>query len=318
MIKSIRKVLKKRKAKVFFFFLGCSAAIWFINSLNQEYVGTSDFDLQYVNFPDGYLFKEATKREMEVKLRAGGFTFLGFNFKRKKVKIDVSEAEMIGDRFFVPEKMYRSQIIKQLSSSMTLLEIEQDTLFLDLLAVSTKKVPVRPTTDIDVAQNHLLEGKIRVAPDSITLTGPEKEIDTIRGVRTQKITLSALRSDFSEEAKLMKSPKLKNTSYSVNAVIISGKVFRFSEKTLKLPITVVNLPDGLEIKTFPDEVSVLCKAKPGRLRTLKASDFQVVGDYETTKGGTSEKLAIALTKWPKDLQSARLEPNEVEYIVKKQ
>lgn len=318
MIKSIRRVLKKRKAKVFFFFLGCSAAIWFINSLNQEYVGTSDFDLEYVNFPDGFLFKGATKREMEVKLRAGGFTFLGFNFKRKKVKIDVSEAETMGDRFFVPEKRYRGQIIKQLSGSMTLLEIEEDTLFLDLLAVSIKKVPVRPTAVITMAQNYLLEGEIQVAPDSITLTGPEKEIDTIEEVRTQKITLSDLTSDFSEEAKLFKSPNLKNTSYSESTAIISGKVFRFSEKTLKLPIRVVNLPDGIEIKTFPDEMSVLCKAKAERLRTLKVSDFQVEGDYQTTEGGTSENLTIELKKKPKGLHSARLADTEVEYIVKKQ
>lgn len=317
MIERIRRVLKKRKAKIWFIFLGCSAAIWFIKSLSQTYVSTSDFDLVYVNYPDGYVYKGASKKDMDVKLRAGGFTFLGFNFKKKKVTIDVSEAQQKGDKFFVPESMYRSQIEKQLSGTMELLEIDNDTLFLDMLAVVTKKVPVKPRATMNLAQNYLLDGKIQTAPDSISITGPPEEIDSITQVRTEKIALPDLTSDFTEEVSLSKSPKLENTSYSESTAIITGKVIRFSEKIIDLPIRVLNLPEGAEIKTFPDKVSVVCKAKTGVLKTLKLSDFQVVADYKSVENGASTVLPLKLQRKPEGLHSAQLKQREVEYILKK-
>lgn len=317
MIKNIKRVLKKRKAKVFFVFLACSATIWFINALSQTYVGTAAFDLEYVNFPDGYLFKGASKDEMEVKLRAGGFQFLSFNFRNKGVLIDVSKAEMNENKFFMPESAYRAQIEKQLSGSMALLEIENDTLFMDILPVTTKKVPVKPRVQMDLGQNYLLDGKIEVTPDSIWVTGPKEEVDSIVQLRTQKIILPDLTADFTKELNVSISSKLKNTSYSENKVVLSGKIVRFSEKIFQVSIVIINLPEDLEIKTFPETVSIVCKAKVERLKLLKASDFQVVADYASKKNEASEELSLQLVRKPEGLHSVRLKEKNVEYIVKK-
>ena len=317
MIKNIKRVLKKRKAKVFFIFLGCSAAIWFINALSQTYVSTTAFDLEYVNFPDGYLFKGASKKQMEVKLRAGGFQFLGFNFKNKKVSIDISEAEKRNNKFYVPEVRYRTQIEKQLTGSMSLLEIDGDTLFLDMLGVITKKLPVRPRVKMNLAQNYLLEGEIRMTPDSISVTGPEDEVDSITQIRTEKMTLPDLTSDFSQELAVFKAPKLKNTTYSELSVVLSGEITRFTEKIFELPIVVINLPDNLDIKTFPDKVSVICQAKMKRLKELKQSDFEVVADYSAKTNETSKELPLELRIKPEGLHSVKLKETEVEYIAKK-
>lgn len=317
MIKNIKRVLKKRKAKVFFVFLACSAAIWFINALSQTYVGTAAFDLEYVNFPDGYLFKGASKDEMEVKLRAGGFQFLSFNFRNKGVRIDVSKAEITENKFFMPESAYRSQIEKQLSGSMALLEIEDDTLFVDILPVITKKVPVKPRVQMNLGQNYILDGKIEVTPDSIFVTGPEEEVDSMVQLRTKKIILPNLTADFTEELNISISSKLKNTSYSENKVVLSGKIVRFSEKIFQVSIMVINLPDALEIKTFPEKVSIVCKAKVERLKLLKASDFQVVADYASKKNEASEELSLQLVRKPEGLHSVLLKEKNVEYIVKK-
>lgn len=317
MIKSIKRVLKKRKAKIFLVFLGCSAAIWFINALSQTYVGNAAFDLEYVNFPEGYLFKGASKNEMDVKIRAGGFQFLGFNFQNKKVSIDVSEAEKINSKFYVPENRYRTQIEGQMMGSMDLLEIDDDTLFLDMISVITRKLPVKPRVKMNLAQNYLLDGEMKLIPDSISVTGPAKEIDSMVQIRTENIILPDLASDFTEEIAVYKSPGLKNTSYSEKTVTLIGKIARFSEKMIEVPITVINLSDNLEIKTFPDKVVIVCKAKINLLKELQASDFKVVADYGTKENASSEKLKLELRKKPKGLHSAKLKETEVEFIVKK-
>ena len=303
---------------MFFVFLACSATIWFIKALSQTYVSTAAFDLQYVNLPDGYLFKGASKDEMDVKLRAGGFQFLGFNFKNRIVSIDVAEAEKNTGKFFIPETRYRAQIENQLPQAMALLEIEDDTLFLDMLPVFTRKVPVKPRINLDLSQNYLLDGDVVITPDSISITGPKEEIDTIQQLRTERLSLADLNDDFSKRLKIEVSSQLKNTSFSESQVVLKGKIVRFSERVFEVPITVINLPADLEIKTFPDKVSVICKAKIDRLKLLKDTDFQVIADYADQKDSQSDELALTLKIKPEGLHSVSLKEKGTEYIVKKQ
>lgn len=313
----INGVLKKRKAKVFFVFLLCSMTIWFLNSLSKTYVGKATFDLEFENIPEGYMFKGASKDKMDVKIRAGGFQFLGFNFSNKKVAIDLAEADRNNSKFYVPENRYRTQIENQISGSMALLEIDNDTLFLDMMEVITKKVPVRPRAKINLAQNFMLDGKITVTPDSVTITGPIKEIDSIVQVHTEMISLPDLDSNFSEETPISQAPSLKNTTYSDISVELSGKIARFSEKVLEVPIQITGLPENLQIKIFPEKVSVVCKAKVARLKLLRPEDFKVVARYKAPKQGAPATLRLSLDKKPEGLHNVGLKTNEVDYVVKR-
>lgn len=317
-IQKIKRGLKKRKVKVFLLFLLCSALIWFINNLSRPYVGNAVFDLEFVNMPEGFLFEKASKSTIDVKLRAGGFQFLRFNFTNKKVNIDLSELESSSSTFFAPPNIYRKQIETQLSGSMALLEIDDDTLFFEMLAVKSKKVPVKPRVVINLANNYLLDGKLQISPDSITVTGPSEEIDTIKLVRSEKITLPDLASNFSEDIDLVLSQELKNSSYSVYSVNLKGEIARFSEKIFKLPVQKINFPEGVEVRTFPEMVSVLCKAKMQHLKELHDSDFQVIADYDSIKKSSSNEIPLKIGKKPDGLHSAKLLETEVEFILKRQ
>ncbi|WP_149276020.1 CdaR family protein [Pareuzebyella sediminis] len=317
-LQKIKNGLKKRKVKVFLVFLFCSALIWFINNLSRSYTGDAVFDLNFMNVPDGYLYESASKNKVGVKLKAGGFQFLRFNFMNKRVNIDLSQLSKNDSSFFAPVASYRQQIESQLPRSMVLLEMDEDTLFFEMLPVMSKKVPVKPKVVINLAQNYLMEGGIKVTPDSILLTGPKKEIDTIDWVRTKGIRLPDLDADFSRDVDIVRPEKLEHTTFSENGVNLKAKIARFSEKVFKVPITTVNFPAGAEIKTFPEMASVLCKAKIKRLQELEESDFQVVGDYESIKDPSSKELKLSLVKQPEGLHSTTLLEDEVEYVIKKE
>ncbi|NNE76370.1 MAG: YbbR-like domain-containing protein [Pricia sp.] len=298
-------------------FLLCSSMIWFINNLSQTYTGNAVFDLQFVNVPEEYLFEKASKNNVGVKLRAGGFQFLRFNFMNKKVSIDLSELEKNDSLFFALPATYRRQIESQLPGSMVLLEMDNDTLFFEMLPVASKKVPVKPKVVMNLARNYLMESGIEAIPDSITITGPSEEIDTISWVKTEKITLPDLASNFSKDADIFQPSGLENTTFSTYTVNLKGEIARFSEKVFKVPIRTVNFPDGVEVRTFPEKVSILCKAKMKRLQELEDSDFQIIADYSTIENGSAKTLQLSIAKEPDGLHSVKLLENEVEYILKK-
>jgi YbbR domain-containing protein len=200
---------------------------------------------------------------------------------------------------------------------MTLLEADRDTLFFDFYTLYEKEVPVRPNIKIDLGQNYLMDGEIEISPKNIIIKGPKKEIAEVDSVSTLKMELSDLNSDFETTAALNKPAGLVNTTYSTNSVRVSGKVFRFSEKIIDVPVEVINLPEGTAIRTFPNAVSVLCKARMDILKNLGVADFKVVGDFNTAKR-KNQNITVELKERPENLQSAQLLENEVEYILKRE
>ncbi len=317
MIQKIKNGLKKRKVKLFLVFLLCSTLAWFISNLSKSYTSNATFDFEFVNISHDRLLISATKNQIDVKLEAVGFRLFGFSFKNKRVKIDMSTIKKKGGRFYIPYKIYKKQIEKQIPSSMRLFEMDQDTLFFEFDEVISKNVPVKPRIKLNLAQNYLLDGKVTIEPSAITIKGPKSEVDTIKDVKTSKIDLPDLTSNFSQKATIYISEALKNTSFSTESVLIIGKVSRFSEKIIEVDVDVINLPKELEMKVFPNKVGILCKATMTTLKTLSSSDFRLIVDYAKIKENRIKKLSLVLQKKPKNLHNAILKEKEVAYILKR-
>lgn len=317
MFKNIKKGHDKRKLRVFFVFLLASSLIWFLSTLSQTYTAKTVLDLNYSNSNKGLRLTKAFTDQVDVKLQTVGFQFLGFNFKKRAVTLDLAEVKRIDDRYFLPSDEYRNQIEKQFSSSMQLLEIASDTLFFNFLEMASKEIPVESNIKINLAHNYLLDGALKIEPSIITVTGPKDEIDTIETAHLVKLDLPEMTADFSMKTNIFKSSELKYTSYSNDLVQIKGKVSKFSEKIVDVPIQVINQPKGRLVRTFPDEVSILCKAKIEELKNIGPGDFKVIADYSEIRNSRSNILALTIEKKPTKIFTATLMETKVEYILNK-
>ncbi|MEH6682074.1 MAG: YbbR-like domain-containing protein [Sediminicola sp.] len=318
-MEKIRNILQRRKVKVFSLFLLCAAMAWFISNLSEQYSSTAKFKLLYVNVPDSLLFRESSKDRLEVKLRTSGFQFLRFNFMGKEIVLDLSKVQKKGNTYFLPQEECRSQIERQLTDYITLLEIdEREPLSFDLYQKHFKKVPIISQVEMEFIQNHILDGEVGLEPSEVTISGPKNEIDSIGSVRTIERTFTNITSNFSAKVNLVKSDKLKNTQYSTNNVRLTAKVAKFSEKMMEVPVEVINLPKQWDIKTFPNKVSLLCKAKINILKGLDGSDFRVVADFSKVGDSSGSIMALELKKRPAELYDVKLIEQEVEFILKKE
>ncbi|MEB8345684.1 YbbR-like domain-containing protein [Flavobacteriaceae bacterium KMM 6898] len=319
MIKKTNNGLQKRKVKIFSLLLLCSGLAWFVSNLTERYTSTTMFKLEYVNVPDSLLFKGSSTNKLKVKLKCTGFQFLRYNFSPKIVQLDLSYIKKKGTKYYLPQETCFKQIDGQLPSSISLVDIDnRDSLYFALYRLYSKTVPVISKLKIDYAQNYMLDGSLKMEPTEVTLSGPKNEVDTIRNVRTSEVNLKEVTDDFLKQLTLEKSNKLVNTRYSTNKVRISGKVARFSEKILEVPVEVTNLLQDIEIKTFPNKISVICKGKIERLKNVKASDFRVVADFNTVRDTKSSMIVLKLANKPEGLFDIKLLEKEVEYILKKQ
>jgi hypothetical protein len=163
-----------------------------------------------------------------------------------------------------------------------------------------------------------MDNTYTLLPDSITVMGPKMEIDTLTGLTTQTLVLPHTTSDISKKLKLNLPSSLKNTKYSHHSVTLSAKVFKFSERVFKVPVEVINVPEGVGIRTFPESVSVLCRGRMGAIKALLVTDFVVTADYSGLKDKNENVLDLKLTKKPDSVNVVQLRENKVEFILKRQ
>ena len=217
--------------------------------------------------------------------------------------------------YYVASNDFQGQISDQLAGSMQLVNVGIDTLFIEYVAVTEKVVPVEISGSYSAAQNHLIDGSVKVIPEEVTLVGPREEIDTIKRIRTAAVDHLDLTADFSFKEELISPENLLHTTLSPGQVEITGTVYKFSEKLIDVPVTVLNVPAGMEIKTFPEVVQVLCRAKLDRLKTLTADDFSVTADYTTLQ--KEQLLQVRIQEQPGDIPSAQLLDTQLEYILRR-
>ena len=133
---------KKRKLNIFIIFLVCSSLIWLISKLSENYAQRTAFNLAYENVPDSLLLTGSSKQQIDTRLQASGFKFLGFNFGKKDIRIDLSQVRNTGNSFFIQKEEYQKQIEEQLPDNMALLSVDQDTLYVYFKKLFTKEVEV--------------------------------------------------------------------------------------------------------------------------------------------------------------------------------
>lgn len=316
MLKKIIGGLNKRKVKVFLLFLICSVLAWSISKLSGSYESRATFELVYTNFPDTLLLNTLEKDYAVAKVRASGFQFLGYGINQKKIKVDLQKINYLNDDYFLTETELKTQFERQLSNTVSLLELEKDTFFVNLYKVVLKEVPINPNITIEVAPNHILDGSLALNPKTATIKGPAKVVSKINEVFTSPLVLSELSTNFIEELILLK-PDAQNVILLQEGVEVSGKVVEFSEREFLISVGAENIPNGYRIKTFPNEIKLVCKAGIDNLKTMKSSDFELLVDYESLSGNSAKYLNVQLKRKPDHVYSVQLLTNQVEFVLEK-
>ncbi len=318
MFKKLLHGLNQRKVKVFSLFLLCSFLAWFLSNLSESYESRANFTINYRNLPDTLLLGKNSENTLEAKLKTSGFQFLYFNFFKKRIDLDVSQVTHQNGNYVLTEATLKKQIEQQLSQNISLMDLGRDQLKVDLYQVVSREVPVKADVSLQFEQNYILDGALEITPNHVVVKGPGNEVDTLKSIVTGPLQLANLSADFSREVPLIFPKGLDNTIFSNGRVNVSGKVVRFSEKVFQVPVQVVNLPEGYQVKTFPNVVTVLCKATVDRLKELSLNDFGVTADYGQLNGTDKNTLFLRLSKSPENVYDVKLQEPSVNFVLEQE
>lgn len=310
---NLRKYPKK-KVKVFIFFLVVASVFWILTKFSREFTASVVAKVNYRNLPKTVALSENTVNEISFDLTANGFEIIFYKLKKPSLEVDVSKYYDTTKNGFV---ISRNELVRNLSGQfnkyMDIRNLSVEGLEVNLDPIVLKKIAVRPQLDIAFKHGFKPIDSILVQPDSVTISGPEGVLSQIFSVKTELVSLDNVEKTISQTARIV-SPSSEVENITPNEVKLQWSVAEFSQGKLTLPVEVINLPPGIELKLVPERMTVSFDIAVSDFAAVSPENFRVVCDY--SKRNSSENFMLPqLKKKPQGAVNVVFEPKKIDFFI---
>jgi hypothetical protein len=305
-----------KKLRVFLLFLLLSILFWSLIKLSKEYIAEVDFDLSYSDVPQNKLIQNEPDKKVTLTLRTIGFKLLNYGFKRRVLDYSLSDiSRKSGSMYFSETRSNTNFLQAQLSAETVVLNIEPDTLFFDLGVKKSKKVGVISRVDFQFKTGFNFVKPFDQSAKEITISGPEKMIDTIENIYTEPFEIKNISESFEQRIKLI-SPN-ESVALSTPEIIVSGEVDKITDGSYTISFDIINLPKNVIISTYPKEVKVVYQVALKDFNKIPENSFRVHCDYKQTEDNGLDYLIPIIVDKPEIIHDVKIVPNKIEFLIKK-
>ncbi len=306
-----------KKSKMILLFLLVSFLFWMLIKFSKEYTDTVVINVAYFNLPQGKVLQTEPKKTIEVTLKTFGFDLIKYHLFKREINVDLQEIKRKNEHvYYQLSDNLLSQISTQLISDVEVYSVKPDTLFYNIGLSSTKNVKVIPQIEIQYESGYNLFGDLEVNPKEVSISGPEKLLDSIVQIETKKMTLENVKSSFEIKIPLVTLLKSSKVEYSVKEVTVSGTIEKFTEARFTVPFKVENLPKNYVINTFPDQVEIIFQIGISDYNKINKNDFIISCDYERSKKDELNYLIPVVELKPSFVSDVKIKPSQIEYLIK--
>lgn len=306
-----------RKVRIFLFFLVLTSIIWLLIELSKTYTSSAVFKIEYKNLPADKLLQSKPIQEVNVAIKAPGFNLVKYKAVKHKITLNLKNVIKNNTSYYLLPNAQISNLNAQLPSETEIVKILSDTIFIELGNNISKKIPVNPSIDIKYKLGYNLTEDLKIIPDSIIISGPEKYIDSIKEVTTTTLKLNEVYENINIDLPL-KTPLKKNIVLSDKSVKIKGEVDKFTEGSFTIPVTIINEPEGVKVRPFPNEIEIVYQAGLSNFNKINKNSIQVAFDYKEYQNDTLIRfLTPVIMQKSEFISSIRINPNQIEFLIQK-
>lgn len=305
-----------RDLAVFLLALLLAFSTWLLHNLSLKYSDYLTASVIARSNVEGHSDISQNSTDVIARGRTTGYKVILSAMKahRKPVIVDFASSVMKhkeDDLFYVLSSDLTEYAHLIYGDGVTVEYFVSDTLFFRFPAVDHKRVPVHPVYSVSYMPQHISDGQLEVAPDSVTLYGEAYRLENIDKVFTEPIKHADLTSDVLGVVRL---EKLKDVRMSVDEVHYMLDVRRYVDITRTLPVNVVNLPSDKTLQLFPSKATVTLKCG-FPLLSDPDEDISLYVDYEDYVRSLSGKCPVRFTGSGKDILSYEIEPVVVSCVL---
>jgi YbbR domain-containing protein len=157
---------------------------------------------------------------------------------------------------------------------------------------------------------------IVIKPKYVTISGPSNVIDKITSWTTDSLKATDVSESINTRIKLV-PVKEGNIGIYPNSVQVKIPVAEFTEKTIEVPVTLVNNREYYRVNLLPKKVKVTFTTALNKYAGMNEEFFEVEADLSMWKNYGYKMLPVKVKQLPDYCRIVKIEPQNIDFIIKK-
>ena len=320
---SVRNILKavrnflfsglNKEFLIFLFFLALSGAFWLLMTLNETMEREFKIPMRLSGVPRNAVITGELPDTVRVTVRDKGFTLVTYDFRPLVFRFSNYADEDEG-KGMIPLTDVQKQVLSQMYGSSKLLQVKPGAFDFYFTYGTSKKVPVVFRGKITTNKSYYL-AHTEFYPSMVTVYANKQQLDKLQTVEIEPFNYRNLQDTIRQAVKIRKIRGVKIVPPTVRLSVYPDVL---TEEAIEVPITAINMPPGMVLRTFPSKVTVRFTIGASLFRTIKPNLFKVVVDYEELAANPSDKCTLQLRSVPRSVSKASLEIDRVDYLLEQQ
>ena len=320
---SVRNILKavrnflfsglNKEFLIFLFFLALSGVFWLMMTLNETMEREFKIPVRLTGVPRNAVMTGELADTVRVTIKDKGFTLVTYDFRPLTFRFSSYADEDTGEGV-VPVADVQKQVLSQMYGSSKLLQLKPGKFDFYFTYGSSKKVPVVFRGKITTHKSYYL-ARTEFNPSMVTVYANKQQLDQLQAVEIEPFNYRNLQDTIRQMVKIKKIRGIKIVPPMVRISVYPDVL---TEESVEVPVTAINMPPGMVLRTFPSKVTVRFTIGASLFRTIKPSLFKVVVDYEELAANPSDKCTLQLRSVPRSVSKASLEMDRVDYLLEQQ
>lgn len=310
--------LTKLERKRFLAVLTCLLAAvgtWLFIALDNKYPYSVKTELIYKDEPQKKAFKPLQPDAVELQVEGTGWQLLFSRLHLQPQAITVSLAKL-NTRSYILFSEQLADINKQLGSAQKVISVKPDTLYFDFSKRTSKKVPLKLQSKLTFMKQYDVSSPIRLTPAYVNISGPQEELAKIKEWYTDTLKLNDLQKTATSRISIKQNIS-NNINIYPSSVAVKVPVDEFTEKTVEVPLKVINNHDFHTVKLYPKKVKVTFMVALSSYQDIDQDFIEAIVDLKEWKELAHPQLTVKIKRFPDFCKLVKVVPNKVDFIIEK-
>lgn len=304
---------ERRRLSAFITCLVLASFAWLITALSKQYNYVVKRAITYKNTPQKRAFHSLQADSLNITISGSGWQMLVSRMNDHDTSVTIDLQSLEKENYVVPSLQLKH--IQDKDSPHDVASISPDTLYFDFSDRAVKRVPVRLLSSITYQNQFAQSNNAHINPSYVTVTGPASRINKITYWNTD--TLKANDIDETIRTNVTMQQGEGNISMYPKSVSVVVPVDEFTEKTLQIPVKLINNKELYNVKVFPQKVKVTFITSLKRYAETDENFFEAESDLDLWKQKGYGVLPVKLTRIPPYCRIVGIDPPNIDFIIRK-
>lgn len=294
-------------------FVFISFMFWAFLSLNNNIQHDIEIPIKINEIPDSSTIITSMPTHVSVNVKDKGISLLKFLVGKTPVlNLKFKDYALQEGVFFIPNTELRRKIRGLFDNSTTIQGISIENINIKYTNLPGKKVPIRLDLDIKPNIQYVIYGSVEQDVDSAIVFADRNALAEIDEVYTYRVVEQNLKDTLLRTVAIA---PIQNVKIEPERIQLTIPVEPLISKKLNIPIQVKNMPEGMNVITFPSVVEVSFLVPFSMYR--KNVPMVAVVDFNDIKRTKSNKVNVKIEESPALYNNISLGQDSVEFIIEK-